>query len=147
MVELDPSGTWRLVAGHGAEGEIPLVDDHPITLLIEGSEIGGTAACNEYGGRFELAGGTLSIGEMGMTAMGCDAPVAASEAAYVAALAEVSALRMDGAELVLTGDGVELRFTPPRAAAHGRAGRHELGPRNALRRGRCIGADGRPGHA
>ena len=59
-----------------------------------------------------LAGGTLSIGEMSMTAMGCDAPVAASEAAYVAALAEVSALRMDGAELILTGDGLELRFTP-----------------------------------
>jgi heat shock protein HslJ len=87
------------------------VDDYPITLIFTGSSFGGVSACNQYGGRFSLAGGALSIGEIAGTAMGCAPDVAAAESAYLAALRRMSGLRVEGAELVLDGPDVELRFT------------------------------------
>ena len=108
----DPTGSWRLSSGSANGGEVPVVDDHPITMTLEGSEIGGTAACNHYGGRLTVTGGRLEITELSMTAMGCEAPVQASESAYVAALDAVDSIAGDGDQLVLSGPGVELRFDP-----------------------------------
>jgi heat shock protein HslJ len=105
-----PQGSWQLVSGTVDGAEVPLVEDSPITLTITGAEIGGTAACNMYGGRLSITGGTLDISDLGMTAMGCEEPVMASEAAYTAALDRVQAIGGDGEELVLRGPGVELRF-------------------------------------
>jgi len=110
--DLDLSGTWRLTIGRGEGGaKLPIVDDYPITLIFTGSSFGGVSACNQYGGRFSLAGGALSIGEIAGTAMGCAPDVAAAESAYLAALRRMSGLRVEGAELVLDGPDVELRFT------------------------------------
>ena len=113
----DPRGSWELTSGSADGTEIPIVDDHPITLTIDGSEIGGTAACNSYGGRLTVTSGRLEISDMAMAAMGCQEPAMAAEAAYTAALAAVDSIDGDGDELVLAGPGVELRFsalaTPP----------------------------------
>jgi heat shock protein HslJ len=108
----DVEGSWELVAGRTADGALPLVQDHPITLTIEGTRMGGTAACNGYGGRFMMRDGRLVIDDFAMTAMGCEEPIARAEAAYVAALEEVTALTRDGESLVLSGPTVELRFAP-----------------------------------
>lgn len=108
--DIDVEGTWRLTSGRTDAGEVPILDDHPITLTIQGTEIGGTAACNHYGGRLTMHGGRLRIEDLAMTAMGCEEPVAASEAAYTAALAAVTAIRREGEELVLAGPNAELRF-------------------------------------
>lgn len=107
---IDPQGSWQLVAGSLGGSDIPIVDDHPITLTIEGSRVGGTSACNSYGGRLEAQGGRLRIADLGMTAMGCEEPVMASEVAYTGALGRVDEITMDGTELVLGGPDVELRF-------------------------------------
>jgi heat shock protein HslJ len=115
----DPQGSWELTSGRAGGAEIPIVDDHPITLTIEGSEIGGTSACNSYGGRLTVTGGRLEVGELSMTAMGCEEPVMAAEGAYTAALAAVDSIGGDDGELVLSGPNVELRFTalaPPPTA-------------------------------
>jgi heat shock protein HslJ len=108
-------GAWELTSGRTSAGEIPIVDDWPITLTIEGGTIGGTAACNSYGGRLVGVGGRVRVEELGMTAMGCEADVMASESAYTAALDAVSEIGMDGDALVLVGPDVELRFAelPP----------------------------------
>ncbi|MGH2416980.1 MAG: META domain-containing protein [Candidatus Limnocylindria bacterium] len=106
----DPQGSWRLASGDADGAEVPIVDDHPITLTIEGSQIGGTAACNSYGGRLTMTGGRLEIGDLAMTAMGCEEPIMAAESAYMAALGAVDAIAADGEQLVLSGPGVELRF-------------------------------------
>ena len=106
----DPEGSWELASGRASGDEIPTLDDHPITLTIEGSEIGGMSACNSYGGRLTVTGGQLEIGELGMTAMGCEPQVMASEAAYVAALGSVSSLTGEDDQLVLRGPDDELRF-------------------------------------
>lgn len=115
----DPEGSWELKSGHVDGAEIPIVDDHPITVTIDGSEIGGTAACNSYGGRLTVTDGRLEIRDVGMTAMGCEEPVMAAEAAYTAALNAVDSIGGDGGELVLSGPNVELRFgalAPPPTA-------------------------------
>jgi len=105
-------GTWSLASGTTPAGPVPVLAEYPITLVISGSELSGTAACNHYGGRFNVSAGGLAIGDLAMTAIGCEEPVAASEAAYVGALQAVTAAARDGEELVLTGPGVELRYQP-----------------------------------
>jgi heat shock protein HslJ len=113
--ELDTSGTWQLTSGRTDAGEVPILDDHPITLTITGDEIGGTAACNRYGGRLAVRDGRLTIDNLAMTAMGCEGPVAASEAAYTGALGMVTTIGREDEELVLSGPAAELRFSqlPP----------------------------------
>lgn len=106
----DPQGSWELISGSVDGAEIPLVDDHPITLTIEGTEIGGTAACNSYGGRLTVTDGRLEIRDLGMTAMACEEPLMAAEAAYTVALNSVESIGGEGGELVLSGPNVELRF-------------------------------------
>lgn len=106
----DPQGSWQLTSSSVDGGEVPLVEDHPVTVTIEGSEIGGTAACNHYGGRLSVSAGRLQIQELAMTAMGCEEPLMAAESAYVAALQAVETIGGDGEQLVLSGPGVELRF-------------------------------------
>jgi heat shock protein HslJ len=106
----DVDGTWQLASGRSSAGDLPILADHPVTLIVEGSQVGGTAACNGYGGRLVSRGAVVAIVELAMTAMGCEAPVAELEAAYVDALAHVRSITLDGAQLVLGGPGVELRF-------------------------------------
>jgi heat shock protein HslJ len=115
----DPQGAWQLTSSTVGGGEVPLVEGHPVTVTIEGSQIGGTAACNHYGGRLAVTGGALEISELGMTAMGCEEDLMAAESAYMAALAVVESIGGDGDQLVLSGPNVELRFdrlpAPPTA--------------------------------
>jgi heat shock protein HslJ len=119
-VPFDPTGAWELQRGTAGDVAIPIVEDHRITLEVTGSRVGGTAACNSYGGRLVARDGGLDIVELGMTAMACvDEGVMDSEAAYVGALEAVDAMAMDGEELVLRGPEVELRFVrldPPPTA-------------------------------
>lgn len=117
----DPEGSWQLTSGATDAGPIPIVDDHPITLSVEGSTIGGTAACNGYGGKIEPTGGGIRITDLAWTAMACmPDEVMAAEVAYTQALGAVTAIRLDGDQLVLEGVGIELRFDalpePPTAA-------------------------------
>jgi heat shock protein HslJ len=115
----DPFGTddWRLVAGTVDGTALVLVDGHPVTLGIEDGQVGGTAACNSYGGPITIVDGVVNIGpDLVQTEMYCvDETVMGLEAAFLAALPRVDAATAAGDLLVLTGDGVELRFevVPP----------------------------------
>jgi heat shock protein HslJ len=107
----DPEGSWQLASGATDAGPVPIVADHPITLTVEGSSIGGSAACNGYGGKIEPTGGGIRITDLAWTAMACmPDEVMAAEAAYTEALAAVTAIRFEGDQLVLEGAGIELRF-------------------------------------
>lgn len=111
----DLDGDWRLTAGTDDGNPIPLVDAAPITMTVDGAEIGGRSACNHYGGEIVTDGQAISIGAMTMTEMGCDAPVMASEAAYIAALGGVDRFERSGEQLTLSGPGIELHYelVPP----------------------------------
>ena len=111
----DLDGEWRLVEGLHDGDAIPIRDDAPITMTIEGSELGGRAACNIYGGEADIDGERITIGAMSMTEMGCDGPVMEAEAAYLAALGEVERWVRGGESLTLSGQAVELTYAlvPP----------------------------------
>lgn len=109
-------GEWRLQAGTSQGAAIPIAAGHPITLKIDGTQVGGSAACNSYGGKLAIDGTTIKVSELIQTEMACaDAGVMASEAAYLGALSEVTTAARDGDSLVMSGPQVELRFTlvPP----------------------------------
>jgi heat shock protein HslJ len=108
--ELD--GTWTLTDGTGPDGPIPLVASAPITLTIDGSDWGGTAACNLYGGTVQTDGTAITSIDAAVTEMACmDPGVMESEAAYLAAYVQVDSYALQDGTLVLTGPSVELTFT------------------------------------
>lgn len=108
-------GAWVLISGNGPGGEIKIFDDHRVTLTIQGGEVGGTSACNHYGGTIAFSGNAVRIGQIGGTEMACEPDVMETESAYAAALMAVTRWGRDGDQLRLTGDGVDLRFAllPP----------------------------------
>jgi heat shock protein HslJ len=106
----DAAGSWVLVAGSGPDGEIRIFDGHRVTLTIRGGEVGGTSACNQYGGTIAFSGNAVRIGEIGGTEMACEPDVMATESAYATALMAVTRWGRDGDQLRFTGDGVDLRF-------------------------------------
>jgi len=109
----DLDGGWELVRGIGPDGAVPLVASAPITLVIEGTRWGGTAACNTYTGEVQVDGGRLTNTGYAVTEMYClDDDVMASEAAYLAALQAATQVSLESGELVLTGPDVELVFRP-----------------------------------
>jgi heat shock protein HslJ len=107
---VDAEGSWELVDGVLDGVPIPAIDGARTTFLVSGSSVGGTAACNHYGGEVVVRGGAVTFGELSMTAMGCDEPLMEAEAAYMAALGAIEGARMDGDDLVLFGRTAELRF-------------------------------------
>lgn len=105
-------GAWQLTGGTHAGEPIPIVDSHPITLNLESGQINGTAACNGYGGKFELSGSSFSIVEgLAVTEMACQPEeVMRSERAFLDAIAAVDKVELTNEGLVLTGPETELRF-------------------------------------
>jgi heat shock protein HslJ len=104
-------GAWVLVHGRSHGGEVPLVDGYRITLTLADDEVGGTAACNSYGGRVAIVGDSFSLKDgLSMTEMACAPHVMGSESAYIAALSAVDMITLDGNTLTLTGPDTELRF-------------------------------------
>ena len=81
-----------------------------MTFVVDGSNVSGRSACNQYFGKFALVDGRMTLGGLGGTEMACEEPIMTLEGAYLAGLAKVDAARMDGEALVLTGPGTELRF-------------------------------------
>jgi heat shock protein HslJ len=117
--DADPFGdsVWQLVAGSVDSDNLALLDTHPITITSDGAgNVGGSAACNSYGGTYTTDANddgivAIAIGAMSMTEMACQPDeVNQLESAYVAALARVTTARSDGEVLTLTGTGVELSF-------------------------------------
>jgi len=108
-------GDWVLTGGSIDGVDAPVLDDHRITLTITGSRIGGTAACNSYGGELAMGADGLRLENLAQTEMACEEPAMAAEAAYLGALARVREILRDGEELVARGDGVDLHFAavPP----------------------------------
>lgn len=113
--------SWQLVQGAGPDGDIPILAGWPITLQFDGDTLGGTAACNGYGGTFTIgdpvdpAGNQITIGELAQTEMACDGDgigdVMGSEAAFMDAMREVDEILVEGASLVLRGPaGTNLVF-------------------------------------
>lgn len=118
----DPAGAWVL---HDATPTIDVPGDARVTLEVTADDddawqVGGTSACNSYGGQVVTDDSAWRGGGYDQTDMGCDEPRMSTERDYLAALTRVDAwARPSPDELVLTGSGVELRFAalPPAPTA------------------------------
>ncbi|HEX7171664.1 MAG TPA: META domain-containing protein [Candidatus Limnocylindria bacterium] len=106
--ELD--GDWVLRSGSLHGQPLPLMADRVVTLRIDSDEVGGTAACNVYGGTIERSGSSIAISALSMTEMGCDEPTLALESAYLAALVAVTTADRAESSMLLEGPDVELIF-------------------------------------
>jgi heat shock protein HslJ len=113
-------GEWLLRDGTNQGQPIPIVAGSRITLKVDGTQVGGSAACNTYGGTLEIHGSSVVISALSMTEMACEEDRMASEAAFLAALPRATAVARNGDSLVLTGPELELRFAlvPPVADAN-----------------------------
>jgi heat shock protein HslJ len=104
-------GDWVMASGSLDGAEVPVVDGYRITMSIAGGDIGGTAACNSYGGTVERDETTFRVVEFSVTEMACEPPVMASEAAFLEALGRLDSYERGTDALTLRGEGVELVFT------------------------------------
>lgn len=93
----DPSGAWVLV--DGPSDPIPGWD---VTIEIDGDRIGGTAACNLYGGVVEIGDGTIAVGEISVNEMGCRDDVQQLEQAFLSALFAARTYTASGDQLDIT---------------------------------------------
>lgn len=108
--DVDLSGTWVLVSGRTAAGQLTVTPDTRVTLVFDKDGMGGKAPCNDYGADYELDGDSFDVPGPGIeqTLMGCGEEPETLESAYLSALAEVDTVARDGDTLTMTGEDVEL---------------------------------------
>lgn len=101
-VDQTPEGDWRLAAG-----PVELIEGHDITMSIEGDQIGGRAACNQYGGTVDWdEDGSFGVGDLAQTEMYCEpAAVMELEQAFLGSVGSVDTFAIEGEQLVLRGAG------------------------------------------
>lgn len=109
--EKDVVGGWEFVEGRTGGSPIPQPEGGRATLVIEEDTLSGTAFCNGYGGGYRMPQGGLSVTGLGVTEMGCEPELIEAETAYLEALvAADERVAVESGQLVISGDGVELRF-------------------------------------
>lgn len=110
--EASVEGSWQLESGSHEGQPVTTVDTHPITMTLQAGEIGGTAACNSYGGRYTLSATEFTIEDgLSQTEMACQPDeVMESEGQFLAALRSVETAALVDGGLVLEGPSTELVF-------------------------------------
>jgi len=97
--------TWLATGiNNGRGGVQSLVIDSTVTATFaDDGTLSGDAGCNTYSGTYEVDGDSMTIGPLASTMMACaDEEVTQQEAAYLAALSNVSTFS-------ITGNSLELR--------------------------------------
>lgn len=105
-------GAWELESGTLDGAPLPIISSHPITMTLDGEQIGGTAACNSYGGQFSLEGSEFSIQDgLAWTEMACmPQEVMDAERGFLEALTRADRLQLTDGGLILTGVDTEMSF-------------------------------------
>lgn len=104
--------TWVAVTVHGKA--LPAGVDAWFSVSPDGV-VSGRTGCNSFGGVADLDAGRIAVGSLTATEMGCDDALMRIEAAYLAALAEVTsfAVSPDGFLYLGRADGATaLCFRP-----------------------------------
>jgi heat shock protein HslJ len=108
----DLFGEWFLTEGSSDGNPLPRPAGPHATFTVGPDELSGRSFCNHYSSTYRLDGTALAVDSLAGTDMGCEPGVMAAETAYLSALGRADTVAHDGADLVLTGDGVRLRFSP-----------------------------------
>lgn len=110
---------WHLGEAVDADGRridaLFVPDRRPLQLNFVEGRLSAYGSCNRIGGAYRLEDGTLRVGAMEQTLMGCERPLMAQDEAIVALLSEAALELALGADdpptLTLTAaDGARLRF-------------------------------------
>jgi heat shock protein HslJ len=101
---------WVLASGLDVEGW----EEAPPSATFEGGTVAGSTGCNRFTASYALDRESLRLGALALTLMACLPPRDAVERAYVAALEQVAACRVEDGELTLhdANGGELLRFAP-----------------------------------
>ena len=107
---------WFL-RSYGEQGNLKdIIGGTEITAMFNssGSQVGGSAGCNIYGGRYKIIGSNLSISEIYFTEMACLSPegVMEQEQEFLSTLAGAQSFKADDTTLtILCSGGQQLYFT------------------------------------
>jgi heat shock protein HslJ len=110
------SGPWILVDSLVDGTPLALLADYAVTMNIKDGQLGGRAACNNYGGNLTVTETDFRSSEVFQNEMGCEEPAMSLEFAYLSALTRVEFWVRSGDVAELTGEGVSLTFavvSPP----------------------------------
>lgn len=105
----DPTGDWTMIDGTHAGRAFVATDQ--ITLTFATGQVSGRAACNSYFGDVRVDGDRWTTAGLGGTEMGCQEPLMTDEAAFHAAMADVTSYAVTDDELTLTGPDTTMRFS------------------------------------
>lgn len=96
----------------------PLVAGTRIRLSFgaDGTSVGATAGCNHMGGPARIENGRLVVGDLAMTAMGCDGGRNEQDAWLGTLLTGRPSIQLTGDELVLASGTTEIRFLDRKVA-------------------------------
>lgn len=117
-------GNWVLDSATGADGAIAVDIGNTPTLRLESGSVTGQSHCNSFGGQYRVnTSGRFEITDgLAMTEMACaDADAMTAEQLLLDALAAVESFGIEGDNLVLSGDGVRLVYTPGTASPEAEA--------------------------
>lgn len=101
-------GSWRVTDIEGT----PVAEGIEVTMsFVKGGELGGTAACNRYTGRYTLTGEGLTFGPAAATRMACAGVLMQLESTFLAVLPRVTHFDwQDGGPVLMAGDRAVLRL-------------------------------------
>ncbi len=108
----DILGAWELAEGTADGTDLPLPAGATATLDVDADRLSGQSFCNRFFSTYRLDGDALTIEPLGSTMMACPPEIMIAESIFLTALGLVGTATREGGDLVLTGDGVRLRFTP-----------------------------------
>jgi len=107
---------WFL-RSYGEQGNSKnIIEGTEITATFDSieSQVGGSAGCNIYGGRYQITGSTLSISEIYFTEMACMSPegVMEQEQEFLTLLSRAQSFQADDTTLAIScSEGQQLYFT------------------------------------
>lgn len=106
------------------EAERPLVAGSELRVSFAGGQLVADIGCNTMSGEYTIEGRTLTTSDLTTEEMECPAPRNDQDAWLFAVLGRPLAVAVDGEELTLSADGLEMRLTelevpPPDVAVFG----------------------------
>ena len=107
---------WFLRAYGEQDNLKNIIEGTEITATFNSSEsqVSGSAGCNVYGGRYQIAGSMLSFSEIYFTEMACMSPVGVMEQEheFLSLLSSAQSFQADDTTLTIScSDGQQLYFT------------------------------------
>jgi heat shock protein HslJ len=99
---------WRVLR---VDDVAPVPGSEP-TIAFKDGRIEGHTGCNSYGGSATIEGTAFEAGDLAMTLIGCLDGIGDMETAFLRALHGADELAVQGANLLIRGDGGQILLRP-----------------------------------